>query len=346
MVAITRQLALAAALWLAAAPAAAQRDAVQEGDPAAQATNLPEVTTVSPALVEAGEPLWWVVYPPGARMPPRAYILGVPWAFIDDGAWRQGDIRRALEAADTLVLPPVTVADPDGPSIFTAEMTGVGPVPPDLYGPLGRAATIAGQPSTRYLQFNAYQAGYLLVSDFRRGLDFAQANVTQEIVELSQEIDSPGRLRYAAGLRLPGAQDQVDGITDLEARRCLEAAIEEVLAGEAGAREATLAWRNGDLDTALAGSRALEFCTYSGPAMIELRNEANARLAAAVVEPPGVERYGSAAGPTSRNRPTRMVAVAYLRSLVSEDGVLDHLRSMGYRIEGPMQLPDVLFRAP
>ena len=94
-------------------------------------------------------------------------------------------------------------------------------------------------------------------------------------------------------------------------------------------REAVDGWAAGEVAEALDAPRGMELCGFAVPGQADLRRaviDAQVSAIAAVLNgEPGA-------------RPTASyVAVANLRTLLAEDGVLDKLRKRGYQIRAPQR---------
>jgi hypothetical protein len=198
-------------------------------------------------------------------------------------------------------------------------------VPKVLKDRIAAAAKILDKPVERYLSRPPLVAGYLLVSDFREreGLK-SEAILSQVAVSIR---DTGAIARNAAVLPVEKYAKALGETTDAAGVACLEAALGEVEAGAAPMREAVEGWAHGDVAAALTAPRGLELCGFAAPGQGDLRRAA---IDAQVTSIAQVLDGEPGARPTAQ-----YTAIANLRTLLAEDGVLDKLRKRGYQVRSP-----------
>jgi hypothetical protein len=287
----------------------------------------PEAVIVG-ALVEAvevrpGGPAWWTV----SRGGHTVYVLGVMWSYPADKAWGRATLDRRLRGARALLLPAALgdakaqVVDqslPPGDWQAVSSQTRIR---------LEAAAAKLGKPVQRYLARPPLVAGYLLVSDFRDGIGLKSEVLTGQVFSAARQagVDT----RYAAILPPERYTKALSTATSEGSLACLESALAEVEGGEAPMRQAIDGWAEGDLAEALAAPRGMELCGFAVPGQATLRRAA---IDAQVSAISAVLNGEAGARPSAH-----YVAVANLRTLLAQDGVLDKLRKRGYQIRAPQR---------
>jgi hypothetical protein len=280
-------------------------------------------TLIEGIEVRPGGPAWWVVSRGGRTV----YVLGVMWSYPPDKDWSHRTLDRRLRGARALLLPAVlgeartrVVDDSLPPGSWDQ-------VSPAMRARIAAAAEKMGKPIQRYFGRPPLVAGYLLVSDFREGLGLQSELLTSQVAGAARlaSVD----IRYAAILPVERYTKALSGATAEGSLACLEHALAEVEGGAAPMRAAIDGWAAGEVADALEAPRGMELCGFAVPGQADLRR--------AAIEAQ-VSTIAAALNGESGARPTaRYVAVANLRTLVAEDGVLDKLRKRGYQIRAPQR---------
>jgi hypothetical protein len=278
-------------------------------------------TAVSAVNVRITSPALWTV----SRGNRKVYILGAPWLFREDVDWNKVRLTNRLRAAQRgrLILPPVLEDYYDktvDPALDTDAI-------PDAYKDrVRKAAAAIGQPAERYLNLSPFMASYRLTTDFRAGAGLKRDLVTIQVAKIAQTIALAPSLAGAVG----GPNGNAGGPPSGAGLACLDAVLDEVEAGKPAVDRAMEAWANGDVRMALTAPRGLERCSFAFPGEAETRQDgitAEVEAIEASLSPGG-------AGASLRSN-AASVAVVYLRTLLSVDGVLARLQAQGYKIEAP-----------
>ncbi|MDB5453205.1 MAG: polysaccharide biosynthesis protein GumN [Caulobacteraceae bacterium] len=253
------------------------------------------------------------------------HVLGVLWTYPPDKTWNQRVLQRRLRTARAALFPAAlsqgstTIVDdsiPPGdwektPAATRARMT--------------QAAARLGKPPQRYFSHPPLMAGYLLVSDFRDSMGWKAEALMAQVGQAVTKAGVEGR--NAAVLPADRYIKAWSSATSEAGQTCLDAALAEVEGGSAPMREAIDGWALGDVAAALAAPRGLELCGFALPGQGDLRRAAIDAQ---------VEAIAKALNGETGARPTASyVAVANLRTLLAQDGVLDKLRQRGYQVRSP-----------
>jgi len=314
--------ALAAALLIAAQPAAAQVQLnTARPDP-----NDPDATVVQ-ELVVMGRlpgPAWWRVSTADGSS--TVYVLGSPSVAPKHMAWDQVTFERYLNGAHQVILPyaglRVHLAGAPG-ALFSYLRLRSGRPFEDGLDPATRARFVAartklGQPADHYKTSNALGAGLMLLNDYRQKEGLTTTDPSKLIRLLAQRQKVPVQQKsYDLG-PLMGAVAR----TPAEAGRiCLDEAIQAVEAGPGGVLAATKAWAAGDVAGALGAERTYERCLAATPGALAFDTRTKLDQVAQIE--------------AALKVPGHSIAVVQLRPLLSQGGVLDRLRAAGYVVKTP-----------
>ncbi|HKR89871.1 MAG TPA: TraB/GumN family protein, partial [Phenylobacterium sp.] len=105
------------------------------------------------------------------------------------------------------------------------------------------------------------------------------------------------------------------------ARACLDAVLDQVLAGPGVTLAAAKAWAAGDTPAALENERTYERCINMVPGAQAFEAKTKADQVAAIEK--------------ALQTPGHAIAVVQLRPLLAQGGVLDQLRAKGYQVKTP-----------
>ncbi|HKR90372.1 MAG TPA: TraB/GumN family protein, partial [Phenylobacterium sp.] len=243
---------LAMVLALGAAPAAG----VAQGAPPAQQQQAASAANPAPPadpddvllqeLVVVGRdrgPAWWSV----TNGTSTVYVLGAPSLAPKRTAWDTATLDRRLKGASQVILPfqdvKVHFAGSIGAAWNLMRLRSVRPFE-DSLDEAARARFVAarekiGQPASRYKTNNALAAGLLLAGDYRDHAGLTNADTAKVVKVYAKQANVPVVQRtYDVG-SLMGA---VIRTPKPAARACLDAVLDQVLAGPGVTLAAAKAW--------------------------------------------------------------------------------------------------------
>lgn len=325
---------LAATLMLGAAPAAGL---AQEAPPAAAQAQAPAASPAEPAdpdavllqelVVVARDrgPAWWSV----SNGTSTVYVLGAPSLAPKRTPWDTTTLDRRLQGANEVILPfqdvKVHFASSLGAAWNLMRLRSVHPFEDGLDADT-RARFVAardkiGQPASRYRTNNALAAALLLAGDYRDHEGLTNADTAKVVKVYAQKAKVPVKQRsYDLG-SLMGAMIRTPKPA---ARACLDAVLDQVLAGPAVTERAAHAWARGDTPGALENERTYERCINMVPGAQAFDARTKADQVAAIEK--------------ALQTPGHAVAVVQLRPLLAQGGILDQLRAKGYQVKTPGEL--------
>lgn len=279
------------------------------------------VGTLVDAFVLRVGPAWWEVSKGGRTV----HVLGVLWSFPPDRKWNDNGLKRRLKSARAVLLPAALSEGTGGVVDNSLPPSDWDKLPPELTQRVTAAAGKLGKPASRYLGRPPLVAGYLLTSDFRESLGLRPEAL---MAQVAGTIRNAGVLaRNAAVLPVDRYTKGLSGVTSAAGQACVEAALSEVETGEEPLKASVGAWAVGDVAAALAAPRGLELCGFAVPGQAGLRRAAIDAQVDAIAQ--------ALDGETGAGARAQYVALANLRTLVAEDGVLDKLRRRGYQVRSP-----------
>jgi uncharacterized protein YbaP (TraB family) len=306
------------AFALLAWPALAQAPA------APPSRNDPDAVLVEELVVRGRlpGPAWWVV----SNAQSTVYVLGAPSLAPKHMAWERGVFERRLQGAAEVIVPfqdvRVTLTGSLGAMFNYLRLRSGAPFEATLE-PAARARFVAvrtalGKPASRYGTRNPLAAGLLLAADYREANALTASDPTKLIKLLAGNAKVPVWQRsYSLGpvmgavIRTPPAAG----------RACFDAVLAQAEAGPEVTRAAARAWAEADVAGALANERTYERCI----ALVPGAQAFDARIKADLVA--DIER--------ALAKPGHAIAVAPLRPLLAQGGVLDQLRAKGLVVRTP-----------
>ena len=280
-------------------------------------------TLVQEVEVHPGGPAWWTITRGGHTV----YVLGVLWSYPPNKDWSHRTLDRRIRGAKALLLPAVLgeaksrVVDD---SLPPSDWSFVGP---QTKAKVSAAAAKIGKPPQRYLSRPPSVAGYLLVSDFRESMGLQDELLRSQIIGAARQARV--EIRYAATFPPDRYIKALSGTTMEASLACLDSALAEIEGGETPMREALDGWTDGAVAEALEAPRGMELCSFAFPGQADLRRAAIDAQVTAIAQ--------ALSGETGARPAASYVAVANLRTLVAQDGVLDKLRKRGYQIRAPQR---------
>jgi uncharacterized protein YbaP (TraB family) len=311
---------LLAAAVLIAAPAGAQVGP----NPATPDPNDPDATLVEELVVTARlpGPAWWRVSDGDTTV----YVLGAPSVAPKHQDWDRQWFERRLEGANEVILPfnglKVRLMGAPGAAFSYLRLKSSRPFEDSLDG-AARARFVAartrlGQPADHYKTTHPLAAGLMLTNDYRDKEGLTTTDPTKLIKYLAQRKKVRIVQRaYDLGPLL-GA---VARTSKAAGSTCLDEVLHEVEAGPGGVRAASRAWAAGDVAGALNAERSYERCIAVTPGALAFDAKVKSDLIADIEG--------------ALKTPGHAIAVAPLRTLLAQGGVLDRLRAAGYTVKTP-----------
>jgi hypothetical protein len=270
------------------------------------ATDDPEASFVRDLVVVAPTkgPAWWKVSKGSATV----WILALPPSNVpEDLEWDKSALRRRIKVARTVLMPP------EGRSRFEGRWSEI--FPELVTTQVKRGARTVGVPPQRYLPATLPSVFALREYYFRtEGLDLPiERQVTVEARRRGVRIERPNGLDIALTADLASAKDP-------EIQACALALLKEVETEPQVFNDMGALWAEGRVAELISRPRSpWTYCInrmlpgYSRRA-IETQTAAIARVL---------------------DRRRKAVAVAPLRLLVAEDGILQRLKARGYVVADP-----------
>ncbi|MBX3481966.1 TraB/GumN family protein [Phenylobacterium sp.] len=316
---LKRLLPFAAALGLAALPAAAQAPA-----PALGPADDPDATLVEELVVRGRlpGPAWWRVEDADTTV----YVLGVPSLAPKRMQWDRSIFERRLQGANVVVLPFVNVRAKVTGSIGTAfnlmRLKSGGPYEDRLdAGTRARFVAVRtrlGQDARHYGTNNPLAAGVQLAIDYRDKNELTNMDPAKLVRYLAQQR------RVKVVEKSYDLGGQLGGIARTPAnvgRLCFDEVLSQAEAGPGVTLAAARAWAEGDVAGALANERTYERClaAVAGGRTYDERTKAD--TAAAITN--------------ALRQPGHAIVLVQLRPLLAQGGVLDRLRSQGVTVKTP-----------
>jgi uncharacterized protein YbaP (TraB family) len=321
---LRRHLGILAAVLALASPAWAPTWAQVPLTAARPDPNDPDSVLVEELVVTARlpGPAWWTV----SNGTTTVYVLGSPSLAPKHMAWDRAVFDRRLAGANVVILPVqnirVTFTGAFGAAFNYMRLRSGGPFEETL-DPAARARFVTartglGQPAKHYPTRNPLAAGLILDADYHDRFGLTTADPTKLIKLLAQRARVPISQRsYDIGplmgsiLRTP----------DSAGRGCFNEVLQQVEAGPGGTQAAARAWAAGDVRGALANERTYERCISLVPGAVAFDARMKSDLVADLQKALG--------------KPGHAIAVVPLRTLLAQGGVLDQLRSKGFKVTTP-----------
>ena len=272
-------------------------------------------------------PAWWRVSDADSTV----YILGVPDVLPKGLAWNRSVLNRRLAGANGLITPPIIQASDSllaVPKLLLSMRSAVNSktpldqtLSPALRVRLAQAAARAGKSSRDFQSLRPWYAGVRLAQRYRNHVGLEGEGPIRTIEKAAREGGLKSRPAYTVDAKASALLQEIKTATDDRGRTCLEAAVDEIEAGDAAIRASAEAWAAGDVRVALGAPRSSEICLAALPGAGALKRDSLARQADAI--------------DAALRAPGHTVAVLRLRSIVAEDGVLERLRARGRTVHAP-----------
>lgn len=315
-----KPVALCLAALAIAAPAGAQVDL----NPVKPDLNDPDATVVEELVVTARlpGPAWWRVSDGDTTV----YVMGAPSVAPKHQDWDRQLFERRLEGANQVILPfnglKVRLMGAPGAAFSYLRLKSSRPFEDSLDGATKArfmaARSKLGEPADHYKTTHPLAAGLMLTNDYRDKEGLTTTDPTKLIRYLAQRKKVRIVQRaYDLGPLL-GA---VARTSKAAGSMCLDEVLHEVEAGPSGVRAASRAWATGDVAGALGAERSYERCIAVTPGALAFDAKVKTDLIGDIE--------------IALKTPGHAIAVAPLRTLLAQGGVLDQLRAKGYTVKTP-----------
>lgn len=314
---------------LALAIAASAPSVAQPAPPAVPPVEDVEAQVLEDLVVTARlpGPAWWRVSDGDTTV----YVLGVPDALPRGLPWDQTILKRRLKGAHSFITPPVYRArgNPLALPLIYARYRDASRTREDLESTLTPAlrerfraamARAGGKPRD-YEDLRPLFAGIRLSGDYRKRAGLVYGEPLKTITALGRKARLKPTPAMTEDTTIDALLATLKALPPEAGRTCLEAAVDEVEAGDRVVRTVAFAWAGGDVPTVLTARRSAERCWATLPGAARLKRESLAGQAAAIERALG--------------KPGHAVAVLSLRSLVAREGILQRLRTKGFKVDTP-----------
>ena len=275
----------------------------------------PEATLVSELIVVApgGGPAWWRV----SKGESVVWLMALPATYVPrDTGWDTIVLERRLRGAKAFLLPATVnfrirgkTDDGVAGTLSPSQTARVARVSANMKRPAGRYAT--PMPAVGVFRLQRDYANWAKLNADTLATIVAKARRARVPVR-RLKIDGGALTPADLAPSRPGVASCLDSVLD-----SLEAPVEQYRAAAAG-------WARGDLRAALAARRdSWSFCENGVFVPGTNRRAIDAQLAA-------IEE--------ALAQPGKAVAVAGMRQLLAEEGILIRLKAKGYQITYPTEL--------
>jgi uncharacterized protein YbaP (TraB family) len=257
------------------------------------------------------------------------YIVGVVGPVPKGLQWNTTGVQAALKDAKQLLMPPgATVGLFEGlwflmwnrDAIYLPDET---PMESTLSEPLRQrfvaARTRLHKDADRYSSLRVPLAGLRLEGDFLDATNLTPKEPAGTIEHLASRAGVPTK-RVAQYEAIPLLK-QIPKMSTAANEVCMKAALDDVEAQGAHARDAADAWATGDLDGVRANFAEVRFesCVQALPSIAALFQRA--------------VNDSAKAADGALSRPGKTVMVASMGTLLRQNGLLDHLKGEGLTID-------------
>jgi len=289
----------------------------------AQVIDDPEANVVESLVVQAKlpGPAWWKVSDGDTTI----YVLGIPGSVPQRLDWDTSVLDRRLDGAFVLLTPAVNRTQLADLPIFLRtrrrlkDGSSLTQVAPDLAARLDRAWNRT-HASGDWRDWKPLGAGLMLSAAARNDARLTTSQPDRTINRLARKHGVP--MRPAAIYEAtPLLEAVVAQHSEAAGLACLEGVLDEVEAGPEPIRRAARAWAEGDVRGALAVPRQGERCAMVLPGVADRLRKSSAAQVEAISQ--------------AMDTPGKAVAIFSLRSLLAQGGVLDTLRTRGFKVTTP-----------
>jgi uncharacterized protein YbaP (TraB family) len=273
-------------------------------------------------------PAWWKVTDADTTV----YVMGVPAFAPDKLDFDDSVLRRRLDGANVLIIgqqPEVRILSllgliPGRGKEFVMDKSMRDTLPPDLRARLEKQLKARGKPATEYDKFKPALAGFVIANS--RGGDGVSITVgksTDRFRDLakSEAVAVHPRVKKLDDYDLIGMVKSLANAPQPLQELCLDAGLKQAENGLATVREAAEQWAEGQVREVVSAERGYQRCLASTPWIARQFKDGQDDAVGAIT--------------SALKKPGKAVAVIELRSLLTQDGVLDRLRGKGFTVVAP-----------
>lgn len=272
-------------------------------------------------------PAWWKVTDSDTTV----YVMGVPAFAPGKLDFDQSVLRRRLDGANVLIIgqePEVRILS------LLALIAGRGrqfkmdrpmreTLPPDLRARLEKQLKARGKPVSEHDDMKPALAGFIIANDRGGGVSITVGDLTNKIRDLakSKEVAVQPRVKKLGDYDLIGMVKSLAEAPQPLQELCLDAGLKEAENGLASVRETAEQWAEGQVREVVSAERGYQRCLASTPWIARQFKDGQDDAVGAIT--------------AALKKPGKAVAIIELRSLLTQDGVLDRLRAKGFTVVAP-----------
>ena len=273
-------------------------------------------------------PAWWKVTDADTTV----YVMGMPAFAPDKLDFDDSVLRRRLDGANVLIIgqqPEVRILSllaliPGRGKQFVTTQPMRETIPADLRARLEKQLKAQGKPLTEHDDIKPALAGFIVAnSRGGGGVSITLGKFTDRFRDLakSKELKVQPRIRKLDDYDLIGMVKSLAEAPRPLQELCLDAGLKEAENGLANVRETAEQWAEGQVREVVSAERGYQRCLASTPWIARQFKEGQDDAVGAII--------------SALKKPGKAVAVIELRSLLTQDGVLDRLRAKGFTVVAP-----------
>jgi uncharacterized protein YbaP (TraB family) len=272
-------------------------------------------------------PAWWKVTDADTTV----YVMGVPAFMPDKLDFDDSVLRRRLDGANVLIIgqqPDVSILGllsliPGRGKQFMTDRPMRETLPPDLRARLEKQLKARGKKLDEFDKFKPALAGFVVANRGGDNVSITLGKDTDRFRDLakSKEIAVKPRVKKLDDYDLVGMVKSLADAPQPLQELCLDAGLKQAENGLATVRETAEQWAEGQVRQVVSAERGYQRCLASTPWIARQFKDGQDDAVGAIT--------------SALKKPGKAVAVIELRSLLTEDGVLDRLRAKGFTVVAP-----------
>lgn len=272
-------------------------------------------------------PAWWKVTDADTTV----YVMGVPAFMPDKLDFDDSVLRRRLDGASILIIgqqPDISILGllsliPGRGKQFIAERPMRETLPPDLRARLEKQLKARGKPATEFDKWKPALAGFVIANRGGDNVSISLGKDTDRFRDLakSKAVAVKPRVKKLDDYDLIGMVKSLADAPQPLQELCLDAGLKQAENGLASIRETAEQWAEGQVREVVSAERGYQRCLASTPWIARQFKDGQDDAVGAIT--------------SALKKPGKAVAIIELRSLLTEDGVLDRLRAKGFTVVAP-----------